>query len=130
MALEDTSCVVVSRRPVLALLDRRPDLVRELLCELNERLVTVIDRMAHLTGARVEARLAQLFLALANRLGERQNGGVTIATPLLRQDLADLAGTTVETCSRIMSRWGWQGIVRTERGVFVIDDRRKLETLG
>lgn len=129
VALEDTSCVVVARRPVLALLDRRPDLVRELLCELNERVVTVIDRMTHLTGARVEARLAHLFLALADKLGERQNGGVTIAAPLLRQDLADLAGTTIETCSRIMSRWAKQGIVRTERGVFVIDDRHRLETL-
>lgn len=130
VALEDTLCVVVSRRPVVALLDKRPDLVRELLREVNERLVTVIDRVAQLTGARVEARLAHLFLALAGQLGERQNGGVTIATPLLRQDLADLTGTTFETCSRIMSRWAQQGIVRSERGVFVIGNRERLETLG
>lgn len=130
VALEDTSCVVVSHRPVLALLDARPDLVRELLWEVNERLVTVMDRIAQLTGARVEARLAHLFLALADQLGERQNGTVTIRTALRRQDLADLAGTTTETCIRIMSRWAKLGIVRTERGRFVIDDRTRLEKLG
>lgn len=39
-----------------------------------------------------------------------------------------MAGPTIETCIRIMSRWGKQNIVRTDRDGFVISDRRALET--
>jgi CRP/FNR family transcriptional regulator len=49
--------------------------------------------------------------------------------PLSRQELADLTGTTIETCIRIMSRWGKEGVVTTEREGFVVKDRATLERL-
>ena len=49
---------------------------------------------------------------------------------LSRQDLADLTGTTIETCIRIMSRWGKEGTVRTEKEGFVLLDRSALEKLA
>jgi CRP/FNR family transcriptional regulator len=48
---------------------------------------------------------------------------------LSRQDLADLTGTTIETCIRIMSRWGKQRLVATEKDGFRLLDRAALETL-
>ena len=50
--------------------------------------------------------------------------------PLSRQELADLTGTTIETCIRIMSRWSKEDIVRTDKDGFVVLDRRALELLG
>jgi CRP/FNR family transcriptional regulator len=47
--------------------------------------------------------------------------------PLSRQELADLTGTTIETCIRIMSRWGKDGIVTTEREGFLVKDLATLE---
>jgi CRP/FNR family transcriptional regulator len=44
--------------------------------------------------------------------------------------LADLTGTTTETCIRIMSRWGKSGVVRTEKDGFVVLDSNELETLA
>jgi CRP-like cAMP-binding protein len=49
--------------------------------------------------------------------------------PLSRQELADLTGTTIETCIRIMSRWGKAGIVSTERDGFVVRDPAQLTRL-
>ena len=49
---------------------------------------------------------------------------------LSRQDLADLTGTTVETCIRIMSRWGKEDVVRTEKEGFLLRDRQALENLA
>ena len=49
---------------------------------------------------------------------------------LSRQDLADLTGTTIETCIRIMSRWGKEGLVRTDKDGFVLLDRPALEKLS
>ena len=50
--------------------------------------------------------------------------------PLTRQELADLTGTTIETCIRIMSRWGKEGIVVTERDGFLVQDAAALERLA
>jgi len=47
--------------------------------------------------------------------------------PLSRQELADFTGTTIETCIRIMSRWGKEGIVATERDGFLVKDTAALE---
>jgi hypothetical protein len=41
-----------------------------------------------------------------------------------------MTGTTIETCIRIMSRWGKQDVVRTEKDGFVVMDRRALEVLA
>lgn len=46
---------------------------------------------------------------------------------LTRQELADLTGTTVETCIWIMSRWGKDGLVQTEKDGFLVVD---CEALG
>ena len=50
--------------------------------------------------------------------------------PLSRQELADLTGTTIETCIRIMSRWGKDDVIRTARDGFVVVDRPTLESLA
>jgi CRP/FNR family transcriptional regulator len=49
---------------------------------------------------------------------------------LSRQELADMTGTTIETCIRIMSRWGKEEIVRTGKDGFVLVDRKALEMLS
>mgnify|MGYP006174928203 CR=1 FL=1 len=43
---------------------------------------------------------------------------------------ADMTGTTIETCIRIMSRWGKEEIVRTEKDGFVILDRGTLDAMA
>ena len=76
------------------------------------------------------ANFARLFLKLADQLGQQERGGVFIPLPLARQELADLTGTTIETAIRIMSRWGKDDVLRTEKDGFVLIDRATLETLA
>jgi CRP/FNR family transcriptional regulator, nitrogen oxide reductase regulator len=42
--------------------------------------------------------------------------------PLTRQELADLAGTTLFTVSRLMSQWEADGLLRTGRRAVTIAD--------
>jgi CRP/FNR family transcriptional regulator len=130
VALEDTICLLIPRSDFFALLDRHPSLVRGLLLGLTVRLVELTNRLAELTGGRVEARFARFFLKLAENSGRPDRGGTFIAMPLSRQELADLTGTTIETTIRIMSRWGKQDIVVTEKDGFILNDRRALELLA
>ena len=130
VALEDTTCVIIPRTAFFRLLETQPSLVRGLLLGLTTRLVELINRLAELTGGRIEPRFARLFLKLASEMGRAERGGTFIPLPLSRQELADMTGTTIETCIRIMSRWGKDDVLRTEKDGFVLIDRATLETLA
>ena len=130
VALEDTVCIVIPRAAFFRLLEQHPSLVRGLMLGLTIRLVELTNRLAQVSGSRIEPRFARLFLKLAVEMGRPDRGGVFIPLTLSRQELADLTGTTIETCIRIMSRWGKEDVVRTEKDGFVILDRQTLEAMA
>lgn len=130
IAIEDTVCLLTPRASFFALLEQHPSLVRGLLLGLTQRLVELTNRLTEMTGGRVEARIARLFLKLADNSGRPTADGIAIPMALSRQELADLTGTTIETCIRIMSRWGKDEVVRTEKDGFVLLDKPALEELA
>jgi CRP-like cAMP-binding protein len=127
VAIEETVCIVIPRAAFFRLLEEHPSLVRGLMLGMTIRLVELTNRLAQLSGSRVEPRFARLFLKLAGEMGRQERGGLFIPLALSRQELADMTGTTIETGIRIMSRWGKEEIVRTEKDGFVILDRAMLE---
>jgi CRP-like cAMP-binding protein len=127
IAIEPTSALLLPRHEFFALLERHPTLVRGLLSGLTQRLVELTARLGELSGGRVETRLARLLLKLADTNGRPERGGIFIPLALSRQELADMTGTTIESCIRVMSRWAKEDIVRTEREGFVVVDRAALE---
>lgn len=129
VATERSLCLLVRRREFFNLLESHPSLVRGYLVGMAQRIVELTRRIPEVAGGRVEKRFAHLFLKLADRVGRTDGGGTFIPMPLSRQDLADLAGTTIETSIRIMSRWNKEGIVRTDREGFVVENRAELERL-
>ena len=81
-----------------------------------------------MTGGRIERALrAPLPQARRSEMGRAERGGTFIPLSLSRQELADMTGTTIETCIRIMSRWGKENVVHTEKDGFVVLDRPELE---
>ncbi len=130
VALEETGCIVIPRAAFFRLLEQHPSLVRGLMLGLTIRLVELTNRLAQLSGSRIEPRFARLFLKLAAEMGLRERGGIFIPLALSRQELADMTGTTIETGIRIMSRWGKDEVVLTEKDGFVILDRDTLEALA
>jgi len=130
VALEPTTCFIVPRQAFFALLETHPTMVRGLLVGLTHRLVELTTRLTELSGGRIEARLARFFLKLARDMGQQQPDGVFIRLVLSRQEIADMIGTTIETSIRIMSRWGKQDIVRTEKDGFLVVDRAALEDVA
>ena len=127
VATEPTCCILVRRAPFFSLLEHRPSLLRGFLAGLTQRIVELTRRIPEVAGGRVEARLAHLFLKLADRMGRSDAREVFIPIPLSRQDLADMAGTTLETAIRIMSRWSKEKTLLTERNGFRLLDRRAIE---
>jgi CRP-like cAMP-binding protein len=130
IAIERTSCLLVRRGPFFGLLERHPTLVRGFLLGMTQRIVELTRRIPEVAGGRVETRFAHLFLKLADKMGRPGPEGTFIPMALSRQDLADLTGTTIETCIRVMSRWGKEGTLKTEKEGFVLVDRAALEKLA
>jgi CRP-like cAMP-binding protein len=130
VALERTACLLIPRQAFFSLLETRPTLVRGLLVGLTHRLIELTNRLTELTGGRVEARLARFFLKLADDMGQRRPDGTFIPMALSRQELADMIGTTIETSIRIMSRWGKERVLVTEKDGFVLVDRAALEAVA
>lgn len=107
-------------------LSDHPAAALKLVRMLGTRLHSMVGFQV-LAGERVERRLAHILLKLADRLGQPDPEGVVITIPLARQDLADMAGTTLETTIRTVSRFRAQGLVKTRRGGYlVITDEARL----
>ena len=130
VALSDTVCLRIPRARFFELLERYPSLVRGLLVGLTQRLIELTHRVAELSGGDVESRLARFFLKLADEQGVVDGDHIKIPMALTRQELADFTGTTIETCIRIMSRWGKESLVSTDVDGFTILQRGELEALA
>ena len=127
VAFEECACIATRRAAFMGLLETCPSLVRGLLGGFSMRLIDLTRRLGEISGSRVEARFAQLFLKLGDRMGQPEGGCVFVPLTLTRQDLADLAGTTMETSIRVMSRWNREGLVSTRPDGFLVQDRTRLE---
>jgi CRP-like cAMP-binding protein len=128
--VEPSSCLLIPRDAFFELLERHPSFVRGLLGSLSLRLVELTTRLTELTGGRIEARFARLFVKLADQLGKPGDHGTFVPLTLTRQELADLVGTTIETSIRIMSRWHKDEVLLTEKDGFRVLDRAVLDALA
>jgi len=97
---------------------------------LGERMRGLV-RMRSMAGERVERRIAHILLKLARKFGQAHPEGWMIQASLTREDIAELADTTIETAIRVMSRFRKEGLVKTLRGGYiVILDREALQNLS
>jgi CRP/FNR family transcriptional regulator, nitrogen oxide reductase regulator len=97
------------------LIAHQPAFALAVVHELGQRLRTAEARVRELQTERVERRIARVLLRLANKTGRSTAKGIELGSPLTRQDLAELAGTTLSTASRTLSAWDQQGIVIASR---------------
>lgn len=93
----------------------------QMLRALAPRLRRAHDMMARMSSGKVEQRIAAVLLILGESYGRTGKlGGIRLNVPLTRQDISEMAGTTVETCIRVMSKWQKAEIVTTEHQVITL----------
>ncbi len=112
------------------LLERYPPLVRNILQVVSDRFAELQDRYRELATERVERRVARALIRLSGAYGRETEGGILIDLPLSRQDLADMAGTTLFTVSRLISRWESEGLVKTGRGWILLGQAHRLVAIA
>lgn len=127
-AVTDCWYLKVPSRAFLQIYNANIQLRDQMLRTLAPRLRKAHDMMARMSTGKVEQRVAAVLLILGESYGRvGKLGGVRLSVPLTRQDISEMAGTTVETCIRVMSKWQKLGIVTTENQVITI---RQPDTLS
>ncbi len=93
-----------------------PEIARNALRVLAARMRALEARYRACVASRVETRLAETLVGLAASCAVPDpQGGLRIAMRLSRQDLAELAGTTMFTVSRTLAAWEQRGLVDVGR---------------
>ncbi|MFO7546260.1 MAG: Crp/Fnr family transcriptional regulator [Trueperaceae bacterium] len=130
VALTSGCLLVTSAEQFASLVTGLPRVALAVLADVSDRLQDAHARLRRASGAPVDARLAAALLTLSARLGEPEADGRTLGAPLSQEDLAALAGSTLETVNRILSRWRKRGWVRTGRRRVVLRDVAALEAVA
>lgn len=110
-----------------SILDSSPAVALRVLDVMAGRLREAQERIRQLSAHSVERRLAYTLLKLAEKFGQLKEMGLLIQVPLSRDDLAEMAGTTTETASRVMSQFQKGGLIHSGRGWVAVTDQEGLE---
>jgi CRP/FNR family transcriptional regulator, nitrogen oxide reductase regulator len=97
---------------------------------VGERLGEFQARVTELATRAVEQRVASALVRMASQSGRKVDGGVEIAFPVTRSDIAEMTGTTLHTVSRLLSGWEKQGILASRRRHITVSDPHALMLLS
>jgi CRP-like cAMP-binding protein len=114
-ALEPSEADVWDGRRITRLMERVPRIAINAARMIADRFHELQRQHRELMTERVERRIARALLRLAESAGRRVEGGIEIAFPLSRQDLAQMTGTTLFTVSRTLSAWEHAGLIAAGR---------------
>jgi CRP/FNR family transcriptional regulator, nitrogen oxide reductase regulator len=98
---------------------RFPVLLRNSMRILTQRMRILEGRVHEFATERVPQRLARVLLRL---IAESGSSGVSAPVELSCEELAQMAGTTLFTVSRLLCEWAAQGIIRPERNAILFEN--------
>jgi CRP/FNR family cyclic AMP-dependent transcriptional regulator len=128
-AMTDCELLVVPRRSLLALLERRPDLCIDLLIVLCERLRRTNEQVEDLAFLDLEARIAKVLIRLAEENDRGQSGTAPVGVKISQRALGELVGGSRESVNKHLQDWKRSGIIAIEKGSIVIHDVEALAEL-
>jgi len=122
VATVKTELFMIHRRDFLDLIQAYPQVAISLLGELAMRLRKADTQIKSLSLKDAAGRVANVLLMLADDLGMFRKGKVEIDDLPLQQDMANMAGTSRETVSRMIHKFIKEGHVNVKGNKLTIND--------
>lgn len=120
-AMEPSTALAVESSFLKEMMQSRPYLNVGLMQLMTGYIMEMQERYRELATERVERRIALTVLRLARQIGKRlEEDKPIVELSLSRQDIAEAAGTTLFTVSRVLAEWERQGLVEAGRERVVI----------
>lgn len=114
-AVTPVCALAISVENLRKLLAQYPSVALRVLDTVHQRLLEAQETIRQISAQTAEQRVAYLLLKLAGKLGQQQEVGLLIQTPLTRDDIAEMVAITPETASRVISSFEKQGWIETGR---------------
>ena len=125
-AMDKSLVAGISGAAVRALVARLPDLGLLLIDLLVEHVHHSHSRIRQFAAERVERRLARALLHYGDKVGTLSEGILSSDIILSQKDLAEFAGTTIETVNRTLRIWEQREYIRRSRQHIDLLDRLAL----
>lgn len=119
MTLEDTRCMVISKRDFHECLAQHPSIALTLLQHLSQRLRALTENVKSLALMDVYGRVARTLLSLA----QDRDGHLVIDQRLTQKDIASMVGASREMVSRILKDLTAGGYITVNRQNMVINEK-------
>ena len=129
-AMENAKVIKISRKALLDTIQRNPETAIQIISYLGDRLREAQDSAKAFALDSAEQRLASLLVNLATKSGIAESEGLRLNVRLTRQDFADMAGLTLETTSRIMSRFKKENLIVGTARRLIVRDLTRLKILS
>ena len=126
IAVEDAVIGVIRNRELEALLVAHPRLAVHVIRVMSKKLQYIQSRIKLLALSDSQAKVAQALDYLTERYGRQTERGWEVELEINRQDLANMAGTTRETVSRVFRTLKDEGVIEDEERRLVVLDRERL----
>lgn len=128
VALTKADVFLIHRQDFIDLLHRYPIVAIALLKELTMRLRKADTQIKSLSLKDATGKVANVILQLADDIGKIRKGRVEIDEMPLQQDLANMAGTSRETISRVLHQFMKKGYMEMEGNKLIINDYEKFKS--
>jgi CRP/FNR family transcriptional regulator, cyclic AMP receptor protein len=129
VATTKSELFMIHRRDFLKLMNDYPMVAIALLRELTGRLRKADAQIKSLSLKDAAGRVANVILQLADEIGMFRKGRVEIDELPLQQDLANMAGTSRETISRMVHRFIKKGYLQMQGNKLIINDYESFKSL-
>lgn len=121
VAMEDTELFFLGREDFVNLLKENPNIGIALLEEMTRRLRMSGNKIKSLSIADAEGKIASALLQIAENTGTIHQGAVQVNLPY-QHDIANLAGTSRETVSRVLHALEKKGLIEFDGSRIRIPD--------
>jgi len=122
--VKDGCLLAWTRSTIRTLAVRFPQLLENALALGVDYLTWYVSAHTSLICDRADQRVARVLVTLADGMGHKGAGGVTIG--VTNEEVASMANITPFTASRILNRWQRLGAISKKRGQVLIRDPEQL----
>lgn len=124
--ITETTLLGLAHKDLLPWLTGRPEVARNLLAQLAQRLRRSNDTLADLVFSDVPGRVAKQLLDLSERFGVPSTEGLRVVHDLTQEELAQLVGASRETVNKALADFVARNWIRLESRSVVLTDIDRL----
>lgn len=128
--MERSQICLIEKEPYLALVRQNGDLAIKLIQLLSNELGVNMDQLDRFTFKTARERLAALLLDLTERFGKAAGDQIALGLVLKREEIAEMAGVTVETVIRLLGSFREEGLVKVEGRSITVLNRDRLARIA